>query len=307
MHGGDATIAALRPMPPGIMGCRTVKGTRMVSTKHDDRARQVALAVQQAIGIDTVLLFGSRARGDFAQDSDIDLLVIHPEGQDMASACRMVARNAARRLYGQDIPTDVVLMSPAVFTTMQFGLNHIAAKAAREGITPMGYTYQPPTGEEESEANLAVLEAMERCLHARRYHTQMQFVIEGVQRAQAGGMNMADPLEGELAFGDAAQGALEHALKALIAVHGAEYERTHDLNMLEDKGRQQVPEFRGLVSPAADLSYFAGGFIYGTPHLPQDMSTRHEQVQTDVKHLFALIEKKGQFDPWSVREEDFRG
>ncbi len=45
-----------------------------VKTPYDNRARQVALAVQQAAGIEQVLLFGYRARGDYGATSDIDLI-----------------------------------------------------------------------------------------------------------------------------------------------------------------------------------------------------------------------------------------
>ncbi len=279
----------------------------MVDQHHDDRARQVAFAVQQSTGIDTVLLFGSRARGDFGRDSDIDLLVVHSENRELASVCRHVAEAEARQLYGHHIPADVVMIAPSLFHTMRSGLNHIAAQAVREGITPMGYTYQPPDGEEESEVDVAVLEAMERCLHARRYHTLMRYVVEGAQRDQAGEFDVADPLDVELSFGDAAQGALEHALKAVIAVNGEEYTHTHDLRVLERKVRELVPGFRELVSPAAELSRFAGRSIYGTPQLPQDMSALMGQVQSDLKQLFALVETQGDFDPWTVRGQDFQG
>ena len=46
-------------------------------THHDPRTRQAA-AVARVPGVERVLLFGSRTRGDHRDDSDTDLLVVRP-------------------------------------------------------------------------------------------------------------------------------------------------------------------------------------------------------------------------------------
>ena len=43
---------------------------------YDRRALAVAQAAYDAVAPETVILFGSRARGDYRADSDIDLLLI---------------------------------------------------------------------------------------------------------------------------------------------------------------------------------------------------------------------------------------
>ncbi len=116
-------------------------------TSYDDRARQVALAVQQATGVDRILLFGSRARGDYGPSSDIDLLVVHPEDREVAEACQATAQEAVQKLYTGAVSTDVFMTSPVLFASVQFGLNHIAAKAVKDGVTPKGNSYCPPTTE----------------------------------------------------------------------------------------------------------------------------------------------------------------
>ena len=276
-----------------------------VSTRHDDRARQVALAVQRSTGIETVLLFGSRARGDYGPDSDIDLLVVHPEDPGVFNACRREARRASARLYGEDIPTDLVVMSPAEFATMQFGLNHVAAKAARDGVTPMGFNYQPPAGGGAPPSSLHRRESMERALHSRLQFTQMQILQRGLRTFQPGERDIEDPVELDVMFGRAAQGALEHGLKAVLAAHGVEYQRIHDLVILEGDVARTDPDYRGLASPLAELSLFAGGDIYGTPQLTLPLPDLFERVRTDMDHLFALVEAQGGFDPWKVRKDDF--
>ena len=48
------------------------------------------------------------------------------------------------------------------------------------------------------------------------------------------------PEEFDVDFGEAAQGALEHALKSLIASQRQEYARLHDLVQLENHAEQVV-------------------------------------------------------------------
>ncbi len=272
----------------------------IVGKAYDDRARQVALAVQKATGIEQVLLFGSRARGDYHADSDIDLLVVHPGDQKMVATCRQVASQAVQAVYDDFVTTDVVLISPTLFRSMQFGLNHIAAKAVKDGVTPMGMPYNPPPGALPPQ-DPHRLESMERALHARRKFTLLQKLMrEGEQD------DYVSPEEFEVDCGEAAQGALEHALKALIASQRQEYARSHDLVRLETRAQRVVPEFQALASPAKALSAFAGGEIYGTPDLEQDIVELFVLVQKDFTSIFSLIRDKGGFDPWTIRKSDYQ-
>ncbi len=272
----------------------------IVGTLFDDRARQVALAVQQATGINRVLLFGSRARGDYGPASDVDLLVVHPEDRAMAEICQETAQRAVQDLYDGAIRTDVVMISPELFASAQFGLNHVAAKAVKDGVTPMGYSYRP-SPRERPPRDPFTLESMERALHARGEFRTLQRLM------RPGETEYYDVrVEFDLAFGRAAQGTLEHALKALIASRRAEYARIHNLVELQTHAMETVPEFQGLKSPLPVLSLFAGGAIYGTPHLEQDIEELFALLQADVEHVFALIRGQGSFAPWQVRVSDFQ-
>ena len=272
----------------------------IVCTHYDDRARRVALAVQEATGIEHVLLFGSRARGDYGANSDIDLLVVHPEDSTVAATCQQVAQQAVKSHYDDLVSTDVVLISPALFASVQFGLNHIAAKAVRDGVMPMGHSYCPPPGSRPPQEPHR-LESMERALHARRKFSALQrFMREGELEFYV------SQVEYEVDFGEAAQGALEHALKALVASHRKEYARIHDLVKLEVHAKQEVPEFLGLKSPLEILSACAGGEMYGTPDFEQDIEEIFALVQADVEYLFSLIQELGGFDPGTVQKSDYK-
>ena len=96
-------------------------------------------------GVERGLLFGSRDRGDHREDSDIDLLVVGPRDPQFDDAGRTAANIAMQSAYDHHVGIDVVSLEPTHFDFMQHGINHIAAKAVRDGIATMGHRYKPPT------------------------------------------------------------------------------------------------------------------------------------------------------------------
>lgn len=77
----------------------------------------------------TLLVFGSHARGDARDDSDIDLLVIELDVPDRAAETIRLSTLLGRRL----IPADVVVMSRASFELQREVPNTLAWRATREG------------------------------------------------------------------------------------------------------------------------------------------------------------------------------
>ena len=97
-----------------------------IQSQHrpDPRACAVARAVEEAIHPDRVILFGSRARGDFSADSDIDLLIItDSERRDKWEYVRnrAVARRKVEEVYDHWIGVDLVHMSADAF---HYGRRH---------------------------------------------------------------------------------------------------------------------------------------------------------------------------------------
>jgi predicted nucleotidyltransferase len=77
-----------------------------------------------------LIVFGSQARGDAREDSDVDLLVIEPE---VSSRFTEMARLST--LLGQKlIPADVVVISAAAFERQKIIVNTLAWRAEQEGI-----------------------------------------------------------------------------------------------------------------------------------------------------------------------------
>ena len=278
---------------------RTVEPKPGRDVRHDPRAQQVAAAAAQVPGVARVLLFGSRARGDHGPGSDIDLLVVGDRTPAVADACRQAAARVARNVYTDPPAVDVTVLDTAHFDFMQHGLNHVAAHAAREGVTPMGDRYKPPKPSPDHLPESLRREAMERAAYAR---DNLLFLEETIQR----GMSQPGiPFNWDRFLGRDAQGALEHALKAVIAIHGRKYEHTHKLPELLEAAQVSVPD----LTPTSNLemlSAFAGGTAYESPDLNEDVEYMVQCVRHDVTQMFDICAAKGSFDPWTVTPADYR-
>ena len=267
--------------------------------RHDPRARQVAAAAAQVPGVARVLLFGSRARGDHGPGSDIDLLVVGDRTPVVADACRRAAARAARNVYTEPPAVDVTVLGTAHFDFMQHGLNHVAAYAAREGVTPMGGRYKPPQPPSDHLSEPRRREAMERAAYARDH---LLFLEGTIQRDIS---RPGIPFNRDRFLGRDAQGALEHALKAVTAIHGRKYEHTRKLPELLEAAQVSVPNL-ALTSNLEMLSVFTGGTAHESPDLNEDVDYVAQCVRHDVTRMFDICAAKGGFDPWIVTPADYR-
>ncbi len=86
---------------------------RLVSATHPER----------------IILFGSRARGDYKPDSDVDLLIIGDS--DLPRHRRTVPAYDA--LWGLGIPKDIIWYTPAEVTEWSGVPNHVVTRALAEG------------------------------------------------------------------------------------------------------------------------------------------------------------------------------
>lgn len=76
-----------------------------------------------------IVVFGSVARGDAGPDSDLDLLVVMPDGTDRRAARRVLSLSLAHL----EVPKDVVVTTPAHAAEHRDSCWHIVAEALREG------------------------------------------------------------------------------------------------------------------------------------------------------------------------------
>ncbi len=175
----------------------------------------LARAVQAAVHPDTVILFGSRARGDHRPDSDVDLLVICHQGE---GGVHSRARRAIRDYFEQHppwLPVDVVTMTREKFDYCRRAKNHVAGQARRDGVImneeSLNHSGNYADGYPDSWPDVK-----ERLRTAYRQMNTFNRMMEDANFPQED-------------YGFHAQQAVENALKAWLSAAGLEYRRVHDL------------------------------------------------------------------------------
>lgn len=86
---------------------------------------EIAARAAEASGAKRVILFGSRARGDAREDSDVDLLLVLPDGADWIQAGL-----AAYKAVPTGVSFDILTLPETVF---ERGETLFARVVAREG------------------------------------------------------------------------------------------------------------------------------------------------------------------------------
>ena len=86
-------------------------------------------ALVEAIDPERIILFGSAARGEFGEDSDLDLLVVVQEAT-LSPQVRIKAREA---LFDLELPKDLLYTFPDRFEARKHLIGTIEEPAHREG------------------------------------------------------------------------------------------------------------------------------------------------------------------------------
>ena len=188
-----------------------------VNSQADPKAVAVARAVYDVARPESIILFGSRARGDYGADSDIDLMVIY-SGQLSAQTrrgARLAAMEATLRVYEDHLDADLVWMPSDRYAQCRNGINHAAAQAARDGVDMNGEkeSYEP-----DATSMFDWADVQQRVINANRELATMDALIS------------ADAPQEVIGFH--AQQALENILKGWISAFGAEYGNPHGLERL---------------------------------------------------------------------------
>lgn len=107
------------------------------ATNYDAKAILVARSVEKIATPDDIFLFGSRARGDWDDASDIDIFTI----ADSMLATKERHRHAlkagqdrALEIYGRPVKIDLVRYSPADFERFRSARTHLTYHALKDGI-----------------------------------------------------------------------------------------------------------------------------------------------------------------------------
>lgn len=76
-----------------------------------------------------IFLFGSAARGTMSRDSDLDFLVVVPEGSD----CRRLMVEAHRELRDLSLPKDVLVTTPSRLEAARHDFASVLFDVLRDG------------------------------------------------------------------------------------------------------------------------------------------------------------------------------
>ena len=117
-------------MTPNEQKAPTTKGMVPVT---DALLDQMVQAIVAEVDPEQVILFGSRARGDAREDSDVDLVVVEAEPFGKTRSRRLEAVRLWKSLSGFIVPKDILVYSRDEVEYWRDSLNHVLARALREG------------------------------------------------------------------------------------------------------------------------------------------------------------------------------
>ena len=90
-------------------------------------------AIVDTVDPEQVILFGSRARGEAREDSDVDLLVLEAEPFGPGRSRHRETMLLYRALAAFPVGADVLVYSRDDVAYWRDSLNHVLARALREG------------------------------------------------------------------------------------------------------------------------------------------------------------------------------
>lgn len=99
----------------------------------DEVLADMVQTIVREVDPERIYLFGSRARGEARQDSDVDLLIIVREPFGPEHSRFQEINRVYRALSSFRIPNDVLLYSSDEFARWSQSLNHVVGRCSREG------------------------------------------------------------------------------------------------------------------------------------------------------------------------------
>ena len=256
----------------------------------DPKAVDLARQFRQAIDADCVILFGSRARGDWSNQSDVDLMVLCPNlpDQDTVLDIQDKAAQMTQALFPRTVPVDVIFLTHTDFISKsEHTVNNVAARARREGVimprNPEEYSYSY-----NDDDNLEYQETQLRISDANLHYHDMHLLLDNRSETKNTAYH--------------AQQTLEHAMKALISALGHEYHTHHETRNLATDIRHLDPSQEWqFASNLGQLDNFAGGTRYAPALTPiEDFREMANNVTDDLDLIYQRIQAITGEDPWDV-------
>ena len=222
----------------------------------DAAIRDVVHSLAARFQPERVILFGSRARGDHHEHSDIDLLVVVEECQDP----RQLGLEIARALNGCELDTDIKLTTPELLARNCM----IPGKVERDAIREGRVVYEREAWMTESAQDWL------RFAVGDYADAESLFAVGGQSR--------------NVAY--ISQQAAEKALKAALYLEAGESPHTHDLDQI----RSRLPGTWNLDVLEVDWRLLTRQVRARYPELGQEPSPAEaEQALNDARLIVEAV------------------
>lgn len=99
----------------------------------DDLLNRMVRAIVDEVDPEQVILFGSRARGDHRNNSDVDLIVIEAEPFGPERSRHKETLRLYKAVRGSRVAVDILVYSNEDVDYWRDSLNYVLARALREG------------------------------------------------------------------------------------------------------------------------------------------------------------------------------
>ena len=99
----------------------------------DELLNQMVDAIVEEVDPEKVILFGSHARGDQREDSDVDFVVVETEPFGKSRSRRMEAVRLWKALSAFLVPKDILVYSSEEVDFWRDSPTHVLGRAVREG------------------------------------------------------------------------------------------------------------------------------------------------------------------------------
>ena len=106
-------------------------------TSSASELERIVQAIVASVGPDGVILFGSRARGDFRADSDFDLAILASDGVARRRVA-MLAYESLAAVADRTVAVDIVVLTPSIMSAERDLVGSVARAVAREGVSLYG-------------------------------------------------------------------------------------------------------------------------------------------------------------------------
>ncbi|MBF0153795.1 MAG: nucleotidyltransferase domain-containing protein [Magnetococcales bacterium] len=241
----------------------------MVSVTQEILDEMVCVIVE-AVQPEQIVLFGSMARGEATEESDIDLLIVEKEGFTERSRWQELGR-IRQLLAGFPMSKDILLYSHDEVMRWKKSLNHVVAEAMQDGKLlydqDLGHCY----GHHASSRVPACTDGggvggmgdMDQAETLRRMADKDYRALQV----------MLDPMQVDVeVFGLHVQRAVEKGLKAWLCILGVRFPKKHNLEelaLLLKKTGAVIPD---AFIPLLGYSDFASKFRYVSyPEFDEDI------------------------------------